>query len=181
MPSGSFSDAVESFSTQDKETLDAPSIPLLAAWGDRHRNWLCIGATVLPTLKIAPNASPVFLIDALRMGRMHTPSSEVFDDRWKTFPQDFPSAGFLKEHGIRRVLLIQDTAGQPAEDLAHVLLEAGISLHARSAADINVSELIHVNRPTRFRTLWHRALALMGLSRALSGGFGAWPHGSGGG
>lgn len=146
--------------------------------------WLCIGAAVLPTLKIAPNASPVFLLDALRMGRMHTPGSEVFDNRWKTFPQDFPSAGFLKEHGIRRVLLIQGMAGQPAEDLAHVLLrwqEAGISIHAGSAADINARELIHVNRPTRFRTLWHRALALMGLTRAVSGGFGAWPHGSGGG
>ena len=53
--------------------------------------WLCIGAAVLPTLKIAPNASPVFLLDALRMGRMHTPGMEVFDNRWKTFPQDFPS------------------------------------------------------------------------------------------
>jgi hypothetical protein len=146
--------------------------------------WLCIGAAVLPTLKIAPNASPVFLLDALRMGRMHTPGMEVFDNRWKTFPQDFPSAGFLKEHGIRRVLLIQDMAGQPGEDLAHVLLrwqEAGISIHACSAADINAGKLIHVNRPTRFRTLWYRALALMGLSRAASGGFGAWPQGSGGG
>src|SRR5258708_39433081 len=144
--------------------------------------WLCIGAAVLPTVKIAPNASPVFLLDALRMGRMHTPGMEVFDNRWKTFPQDFPSAGFLKEHGIRRVLLIQDMAGQPGEDLAHVLLrwqEAGISIQAGSAADINASKLIHVNRPTRFRTLWHRALALKGLSRAASGGFGAWPQGSG--
>jgi len=55
--------------------------------------WLCIGAAVLPTLKIAPNARPVFLLDALRVGRM-TPGTEVFDNRWKPFsrifhPQDF--------------------------------------------------------------------------------------------
>ena len=166
-------------------TGPAPSTQASVAVDMRQTlRWLCIGAAVLPTLKIAPNASPVFLLDALRTGRIHTPGMEVFDNRWKTFPQDFPSAGFLKENGIRRVLLIQDAAGQPGEDLAHVLLrwqEAGIPIQASSAADINASKLIHVKRPTRFRTLWHRALALIGLSRAASGGFGAWPHGSGGG
>jgi hypothetical protein len=146
--------------------------------------WLCIGAVVLPTLKIAANAAPVFLLDALRLGRTPTVGTEVFDNRWKTFPQDFPSAGLLKEHGIRRALLIQDIVRQPNEDLAHVLLrwqEAGISIHAARAEHLNASESIRVNRPTRFRALWHWALALIGLSRAASGGFGAWPQGSGGG
>jgi hypothetical protein len=145
--------------------------------------WLCIGAALLPTLKIAANAAPVFLLDALRTGRAPIPEREVFDNRWKTFPQDFPSARFLKEHGIRRALLIQDVSGQPCEDLAHVLLrwqEEGISIYAAGAAAPNSMESIRVNRPSRFRSLWHRALALIGLRRGVEGRFGAWPQSSSG-
>ena len=146
--------------------------------------WLCIGATLLPTLKIAPNAAPVFLLDALRIGRIPPPGREVFDNRWKTFPQDYPSARFLRENGIRRVLLIQDIAAQPCEDLAHVLLrwqEEGISIFASSIVALSSVEPIRVNRPSRFRALWYRALALIGLSRGAAGGFGTWPQSSGGG
>jgi len=145
--------------------------------------WLCIGAALLPSLKIAGNASPVFLLDALRAGRAGSFGAETFDNRWKTFPQDFPSARFLKERGIKRVLLIQRDAGQPSEDLAHVLLrwqEEGISIFVARAETTDSAELIHVNRPSRFRALWHRALALVGLKRADGGGFGAWPQGSSG-
>src|SRR5260221_7980054 len=146
--------------------------------------WLCIGAALLPTLKIATTATPVFLLDALRTGRRSTPGVELFDNRWKTFPQDFPSARFLEEQGIQRALLIQDTVAQPCEDLAHVLLrwqEEGISIFASSAAAPRSMALIRVSRPSQFRALWQRALALIGLRRAGEGGFGAWPQGSGGG
>jgi hypothetical protein len=59
--------------------------------------------------------------------------------------------------------------------------EEGIEIYAASALDINARELIRVNQPSQFRARWYRALALLGLKRATSGGFGAWPHGSGGG
>lgn len=146
-------------------------------------HWLCLGAALLQPLKIAENAPPVFILDALRIGRVST-GPEVFDNRWKTFPQDFPSARFLKEQGIRRALLIQDIVAQPSEDLAHVLLrwqEEEISLYVSNAAACGSMEPIRINRPSHFRALWHRALALIGLRRGAAGGFGAWPQGSGGG
>lgn len=145
--------------------------------------WLCIGAAILPTLNIPANAAPVFVLDATRTGRVSVSGAEVFDNRWKTFPQDFPSEQFLRAQGIQRVLLVQDTAGQPGEDLAHVLLrwqEQGISIYSSSAAAMNRSELIRVNRPSRFRALWQRAIAMLGLHRGVAGGFGNWPHGTGG-
>jgi hypothetical protein len=64
--------------------------------------------------------------------RMHAPGSEVFDSPGKPFPRIFRRQDF-EGAGIRRVLLIQDMAGQPAEDLTPVLLrwqEAGISIYA---------------------------------------------------
>jgi hypothetical protein len=165
---------------------EQPAVPtraLVAVDMRQTLRWLCIGAALLPSMKITANASPVFILDSLRTGHAGAFSAEAFDNRWKTFPQDFPSARFLREQGIQRVLLIQDIAKQPSEDLAHVLLrwqEEGISIYASSAAAAHSPQLISVNRPSRFRALWHRALTLVGLRRADTGRFGAWPQGSGG-
>lgn len=146
--------------------------------------WLCIGASILPTLTIAANACPVFLLDDLRDGSASRPGAERFDNRWKTFPEDFPSSRLLKEHGINSVLLVQKTIRQPREDLAHVLRrwqEDGIGFHAATAQNIVAKRPLTVQQPSRFRALWYRALAILGLARGTHGGFGAWPHGTGGG
>jgi hypothetical protein len=145
--------------------------------------WLCIGASILPTLTIAANACPVFLLDDLRDGSASRPGAERFDNRWKTFPEDFPSSRLLKEHGINSVLLVQKTIRQPSEDLAHVLRrwqEDGIGFHAATAQNIAAKRPLTVQQSSRFRA-WYRALAILGLARGTHGGFGAWPHGTGGG
>jgi hypothetical protein len=146
--------------------------------------WLCIGASILPTLTIAANACPVFLLDDLRDGSTPRPGAKRFDNRWKTFPEDFPSSRLLKEHGINSVLLVQKTIRQPSEDLAHVLRrwqEDGIGFHAATAQDIAATRPLTVQQPSRFRALWYRTLAILGLARGTHGGFRARPHGTGGG
>lgn len=140
---------------------------------------LCAGATVLRSVRLAPGAPPVFLLDAMRMRGHRAAQQDLFDNRWKIFSQDFPSARFLKEHGIRRVLLVQDSGGQPQEDLAHVLLrwqEAGIEMLSAARKDSAHAAAIRVSRPSGFRASWHRGLALLGLRRNDAGGFGGWPH-----
>jgi len=64
------------------------------------------------------------------------------------------------------------TASVPYRRFPH-LLEAQILS--------NVPTLITIKRPSQFRALWYRTLALLGLRRAPAGGFGAWPHSSSGG
>jgi hypothetical protein len=145
---------------------------------------LCQGTRVLRELKLAADASPVFLLDASRLAGGRPINDGVFDNRWKTFAQDFPSARFLQERGIRRVMLVQEQAAQPQEDLSHVLLrwqEAGIRLEVCGIAENGPVRELHVTRPSHFRALWQRALAILGLRRAASGGFGNWPHSTGGG
>src|SRR5262249_54254717 len=98
---------------------------------------LCSGAVLLKGLTIPGDARPVFLLDAARMAEGREIGPEMFDNRWKTLPQDFPSGRMLLETGIRRVLLVQQVIGQPKEDLAHVLLrwqEAGISIYCATRA-----------------------------------------------
>jgi len=142
---------------------------------------LCLGADFLRTLRLSESAPPAFLLDSMRMAGGRPVHPETFDNRWKVFPQDFPSARLLQERGVTRVLLIQKDRGQPQEDLSYVLLrwqEAGLKLLATdSCGDANAIP-IEISPPSRYKALWYRALAILGLRRGKHGGFGAWPPSS---
>jgi hypothetical protein len=57
--------------------------------------------------KLPDDAPPAFLIDSQRNPAGMQPRYGQFDNRWAIFPQDFPSALFLKTNGIRRALVMQ--------------------------------------------------------------------------
>ncbi|HEX7181107.1 MAG TPA: hypothetical protein VF756_04640 [Thermoanaerobaculia bacterium] len=134
------------------------------------------GAGVLAGLAFSPDAPPAFLIDSKRLSPGSSPQPGKFDNRWMVFPQDFPSANFLKSRQIHRVLLLESgDQPQPAADLAHVLLrwqEAGLEIYAAGPTGDNMREL-RVERPSSFRLAWYRALALTGFRRNSAGGFGS--------
>jgi len=136
---------------------------------------LCALTPKIGALALKEDAPPVFLLDNAR-ARGERPADEgLFDNRWLVFPQDFPSAAFLQRHGIADVLLVQENSGQPQDDLAHVLLrwqEAGLRIRGRDGKPILVQ------RPSQFRALWYRALAILGLRRSSVGGFGSYIPGS---
>jgi hypothetical protein len=143
------------------------------------------GAEQLVNLKIASDASPVFLLDANRHGDGRVMLPDEFDNRSVCFTTDFPSANFLVAHGFQRALLVQNHRQEPQPDLAHVLRrwqEGGIILE-RVRTDLPaVPERFEVARPSRFGAMWQRALMALGLRRASGGGFGAWiPDSSAGG
>jgi hypothetical protein len=110
----------------------------------------------------------------------------MYDNRWQVFAQDFPSAKFLLEHGVLRVLLVQEQKGQPQEDLSHVLLrwqEGGITIESVGTKDGSAPEAVQITKPSRFRSIWYRALAMLRFRRTWTGGFGGlenFPMGSGG-
>lgn len=140
-------------------------------------------AAKLTEASLPENAPPVFLLDSRRMARGITPSPGKFDNRWFTFPQDFPSANLLRARGITAALVIQEKAGQPAEDLGHVLRrwqDAGIEIY-QALPESSQPERLDVARPPRFRSLWYGLLAIIGLMPNSAGGFGGVvPHPSAG-
>jgi hypothetical protein len=139
---------------------------------------LCQGASVLQRMTFRMNAMPAFLLDSKRMTGYNPLRDDVYDNRWQVFPQDFPSAKFLLEHGVRRVLLVQERKAQPLEDLSHILLrwqEAGIAIENVGTTDGSSVSEIRIAKPSRFRRIWYRALAILGLRRSWSGGFGGFP------
>ncbi|HTQ59541.1 MAG TPA: hypothetical protein VMI32_04920 [Candidatus Solibacter sp.] len=159
----------------EKDALRSPSVVdmrgLLLA--------LCQGTKLLQHAMLAPDSPPAFLLDSKRMNGMADISDMAFDNRWMTFPQDFPSAKFLLARRIKKVVYVHESpVKQPQEDLAHVLRrwqEAGIIVENKSARSPDSPVPIHVNRPHRFRAAWYRALASLGLRRNDAGGFGGYP------
>lgn len=132
---------------------------------------LCATTLRVQALRLPDDALPVFLLDVARTHGSRPADEGMFDNRWMVFPQDFPSASFLRNLGIEHVLLIQEYDPPPQEDLTHVLLrwqEAGLNIHDRRGG------LIRVPRPSRYRALWYRALAISGLRRSSVGGFGSY-------
>lgn len=146
---------------------------------------VCNGTQHMQKLALPTHAPPAFILDALRLKGTKPLSDDMFDNRWMVFPQDFPSAKFLTEQGIRRVTLVQPQIASPSEDLSHVLLrwqEAGIEILAKAINDPSPPSTITVAMPSRFRALWYRALAIIGLRRNSVGGFGSFiPTSSGAG
>lgn len=136
------------------------------------------GAAELARRSLSPEAPPAFLLDALRLASGVQASPGMFDNRWIVFPQDFPSANYLRSRNIRRVLLLAGGGTpQPAADLAHVLLrwqEGGLELFTLDLdSAFSSQQPLKVVKPSGFRQLWYATLAMMGLRRSSAGGFGA--------
>jgi len=171
-------------------------VPLYNCWSDAGTveavptksliNELAKGALVLESKRLGSDAPPAFLLDQNRLKGKETLVPGDFDNRWMVFPQDFPSARYLKDHGIKNVLWITREPATPNRDLAHIVFEwqtEGIPIHARTLP-ADASKLIHVSRPSGFQSLWHRALAILTFKRNSAGGFGSIipdPSSSGGG
>ncbi|HEX5138444.1 MAG TPA: hypothetical protein VFY93_15830 [Planctomycetota bacterium] len=139
--------------------------PLLAA--------LAAGAETLQGMRLPASAPPAFLLDARRFppGRAAAPGK--LDNRWMVFPQDLPSANLLLSHGLRHAVVLREDPLM--DDLAHVLRrwqEAGIGIEEKLAKESDPPRPIEVRKPSRYRTAWYRALAILGLGRSDAGGFG---------
>ncbi|HEY3494880.1 MAG TPA: hypothetical protein VGK73_09350, partial [Polyangiaceae bacterium] len=121
-------------------------------------------------------APPAFLLDAQRL-EGHRPSRPgTFDNRWVVFPQDFPSGAKLRAAGIARVVVWQESDGEPKDDLAHVLLrwqEANIEISIKSRAPESRPARTEISRPSWFRSALQRVFVAAGLRPNSAGGFGA--------
>ena len=129
---------------------------------------LAEGVGMLNSAPLCSDSPPVFLLDANRMKSRYTvPGS--FDNRWSVFPQDMPSAAYLKSHGISHVIV---RSALLEEDLSHILLRyknEGIDI---SISDGNAVRVAKVNKPPRYRSVLYRFHVLSGLQRNMEGGFG---------
>ncbi|MFG0292538.1 MAG: hypothetical protein ACF8MJ_05230 [Phycisphaerales bacterium JB050] len=137
---------------------------------------LCAGAAELQNTDIPDHAPPAFMLDALRTSMTGSASPGVYDNRWITLPQDFPSARFLLEKQIHAVCVLQPETKRPADDLLHVLRrwqDSGIRI-SRAALDApGRFDQYTVLKPGLYKSLFYRTITRIGLKRHSAGGFGA--------
>jgi hypothetical protein len=130
----------------------------------------------LDKLNLRYDAPPAFLLDSQRrVGTEQHPAPGMFDNRSVSLPTDFPSASRMLSMGIKRVVLVQETAMEPQVDLSHTLLrwqQAGIQIQALALSTQMGAQTIEVRKPSMYRMLWQRMLATIGLRRNPLGGFG---------
>lgn len=79
---------------------------------------LCLGADILRNIEISDNALPVFLLDRNRRNRFKMDVS-IFDNSWDVYPQDMPSAEYLINNGIRRILVIGENLEKDLQKLVY--------------------------------------------------------------
>lgn len=140
---------------------------------------------------LSPTAPPVFMLDTMR-NPPRLPAPGDYDNRWVVFPQDFPSADFLKRNGFTGVVYWRTRPASFNRDLDHVLIrwqDAGIAIFeyvdepcsvvASPKSELppnpNASSLptaLRVTRPMAYRGFWQRWLVAFGLRRSSAGGFG---------
>jgi hypothetical protein len=135
---------------------------------------LCSGAEWLSSLSIASNAPPAILLDSRRMNGLQPITPGMFDNRWKVFPQDFPSAEFLISQGLTGCLVVLAELAIE-DDLCHVLCrwqDAGLTILRKVPTRTNPPAPVEVPRPDAYRSVWYRASELSRFKQNLQGGFG---------
>ena len=125
------------------------------------------GAYALETLRIPDNAPPVFMLDSRRMTGEKVPGK--YDNRWCIFQQDMPSASFLSEQRINKIIVRTD---KRQDDLLHIL-------HRYQEQKIKIFQCVldkvmdmTVTKPSRMKSLFYRFSVIFGLTYNSAGGFG---------
>lgn len=77
------------------------------------------GAEELKKIKIENDAPPAFLLDSNRMHR-HKMNLSTFDNSWDIYHQDLPSANYLKENQITKIIVRGEKI---QEDLKKILYQ----------------------------------------------------------
>jgi hypothetical protein len=129
------------------------------------RRELRVATTELAALSMPLDAPPAFVLDASRMAAKSIEVAGRFDNRWIVYPQDFPSGAKLREHGISRVVVIQQTDAI-AEDVNDVLCgwqSEGLEIFTRRDGARTVDMKVLVKRTSRLKLLWRRVLRWLGF------------------
>jgi hypothetical protein len=136
---------------------------------------LCDGAAYLRAQDLLPSAPPAFLLDQLRQAPIRPLQPGVFDNRWRVYPEDIPSAELLRARGFTRVVLVQRSRRWPQYDLRQVLWyrqQAGLAVQVVDQARPAPPEPVTLFRPPWYRRFGQRLLDWLGVKRSPVGGFG---------
>lgn len=89
---------------------------------------LAIGAVVLAGIEIKEDAYPAFLTDRNRLQRFKMNVS-VFDNSWDVYYQDLPSAEYLSDNGIKKVIVVGRNVAGDLKKILYSYQKKGIEIY----------------------------------------------------
>ena len=132
-------------------------------------------------LALPASAPPAFLLDWRRGGVGKRVSLGMFDNRSVIFPSDFPSAAFLKDRGIRSIVVASETH-TPEFDLAAALREwaaGGLEITIQVPGPFWAPKHLPLPAPSWFQRVSFWLHSHLGLQTNASGGYGRVRRSSG--
>ena len=85
------------------------------------------GANELKNIEIDKDANPVFLLDKNRTNT-YKMNPTIFDNSWDIYGQDVPSADYLKNNGIEKVIVIGDCIQRDLRKIVYKYQKKGIEI-----------------------------------------------------
>lgn len=85
------------------------------------------GATELCKQEIRDDALPAFLLDSNRMHRFKMEIS-LFDNSWDLYPQDIPSAEYMLEQGIHKIVIVGDKVSKDLKKILYKFQKKNIQI-----------------------------------------------------
>lgn len=89
---------------------------------------LALGASELEKLEIEEDAMPAFLADRNRLQRYKMDVS-VFDNSWDVYHQDLPSAEYLWDNGVRKLVVVSETVAKDLKKILYVYQKKNIEIY----------------------------------------------------
>lgn len=89
---------------------------------------LLYGAEILRDIPIPEDAPPAFLIDTNRLQR-YKMNDSIFDNSWDLYPQDIPSARYLRAQGINKILVVGDALSRDLKKVFYDFQKKGIDIY----------------------------------------------------
>ncbi len=102
------------------------------------------GADILKDIKFKEDAPPAFLLDSNRMNSFKlTPG--VYDNSWDVYSQDMPTAKYLLDNNISKVLIVSDRIRTDVTKIIYEYQSKGIKIYFTDG--YSSPELVNIKKP----------------------------------
>lgn len=95
---------------------------------------LALGAEILKEMEIKEDAMPAFLTDRNRLQRYKMDVS-VFDNSWDVYHQDLPSAEYLWDNGVRKLVVVSESVAKDLKKILYVYQKKNIEIYLTNRYD----------------------------------------------
>ncbi len=101
---------------------------------------------LLASLSLPQDAPPAFLTDRNRLQQFQLMES-LYDNSWDVFPQDLPSARYLLDKGIRKIIILSKSVAPDLKKVLYAHQKKGLEIYRTNGYE--VPKKVRLRKPRR--------------------------------